>query len=206
MEEIAASLPTSGLPITPEDFLAAAAGHEGFLCPDTYLLPRTLNAEALVAQMTTRFNQILSADLRNGFAAQGLTLSAAVTLASIVQREAVITEEQPLIAGVFLNRLEAGQKLESDPTVQYALGYDPAGQTWWKNPLTYTDLAVDSPFNTYVYGGLPPAPIDNPSLAALQSVAFPAQTDYFYFRARCDGSGLHAFAETFAGHLANACE
>ena len=206
MEEIAASLPTSGLPITSDAFLAAAAAEEGFLFPDTYLLVRTTTADELVAILTERFDQHLSTDLENGFEHQGLTVHEAVTLASIVQREAVVTEEQPLIASVFLNRLAAGQKLESDPTVQYALGYDEVGQTWWTNPLSYADLEFDSPYNTYLYSGLPPAPISNPSLGALQAVAFPAETPYYYFRARCDGTGLHAFAETFDGHLQNACD
>ena len=206
MEEIAASLPTSGLLIPEEAFLAVAAPQEGFLFPDTYLLPRTATADELVAILTQRFDQSLNPSAKEGFARQGLTIYEAVTLASIVQRESVVAEEQPLIASVFLNRLAAGQKLESDPTVQYALGYDEAGGTWWKNPLTYADLEVDSPYNAYLYPGLPPTPISNPSLGALQAVAFPAQTPYYYFRARCDGTGLHAFAETFQGHLENACD
>ena len=206
MEEIAASLSTSGLPITPEAFIVAATSHEGFLFPDTYLLDRSTSADELVSILTQRFDQNLSISLKEGFARQGLTIYEAVTLASIVQREAVVAEEQPLIAGVFVNRLEASQRLESDPTVQYALGYDEAGQTWWTNPLSYADLKVDSLYNAYRYAGLPPAPICNPSLGALQAVAYPAETVYFYFRARCDGTGLHAFAETFQGHLDNACE
>ncbi len=218
MEEIAASLPTSGLSITPDAFLAAAqtppagldflvgaATSEGFLFPDSYTLPRVMTASQLVTELARNFALHLSPDMREGFARHGLTVYQAVTLASIVQREAVVPDEQPLIASVFLNRLEAGMKLESDPTVQYALGYDETGKTWWKNPLTLDDLSFDSPYNTYLYPGLPPAPIGNPSLGALQAVAFPAQTPYYYFRARCDGSGQHAFAETFAGHLANAC-
>lgn len=95
-------------------------------------------------------------------------------------------------------------KLDSDPTVQYALGFDPQ-RGWWRVPLTLDDLKVNSPFNTYQNHGLPPAPISSPGLNALQAVAFPAQSDYFYFRARCDGSGLHVFAKTFEEHLANGC-
>jgi UPF0755 protein len=120
----------------------------------------------------------------------------------MVEREAVINEEKPLIASVFLNRLALDMKLDSDPTVQYAIGYDPV---WWPNPLSLADLEVDSPFNTYKYAGLPPAPIANPGLSALRAVAFPADTPYFYFRARCDGSGYHDFAETFEEHLSNGC-
>jgi UPF0755 protein len=114
-------------------------------------------------------------------------------------------EEMPLIASVFLNRLAAGMKLDSDPTVQYALGYNPGKETWWTNPLSLEDLQFDSPYNTYLYPGLPPGPIASPGLAALQAVAFPAQTPYYYFRADCGGAGKHAFAETFEEHIQNEC-
>ena len=218
MEEVAASLPTSGLSVTPEQFSAAAGGHpagydffetssssEGFLYPDTYILPRTTDAEELRDALVRNFSLHLSAELRDGFARNGLSVYQGVTLASIVQREAMQEQEQPIIASVFLNRLNAGMKLDSDPTVQYALGYNILQGTWWTNPLSTEDMQVVSPFNTYINFGLPPQPIGNPGASALQAVAFPAQTSYFYFRARCDGSGLHIFAETFEEHLANSC-
>ena len=109
----------------------------------------------------------------------------------------------PRIASVFLNRRAIGMKLDSDPTVQYALGFN--NDTWWTNPLSLADLQVDSPYNTYLNPGLPPGPICNPGLAALKAVAFPEQTPYFYFRAACDHSGRHLFAETFEQHKSNAC-
>ena len=143
--------------------------------------------------------------MTNGFEQQGLTVYQAVTLASIVEREAVRDEEKPIIASVYLNRLRIGMKLEADPTVQYALGYNFGQGTWWTNPLSLDNLQYDSPFNTYLYGGYPPAPIANPSLEALQAVAFSIETPYYYFRARCDSSGYHAFAATFEEHLANGC-
>ncbi len=151
------------------------------------------------------FSLHLTIELRDGFARQGLDVYQAVTLASIVQREAVVEEERAQIASVFLNRLEESMKLDSDPTVQYALGFDSLQGTWWTNPLSMPDLQFDSPYNTYLYAGLPPAPIANPSLSALRAVAFPAETPYFYFRARCDGSGLHDFSVTFEEHLQNGC-
>ncbi len=218
MEEIAASLPTSGLNITPDAFLAAAqsppgdfdflpagASAEGFFLPDTYLLPRAISAEELVRTLMNNFALNLRSDLRSGFSRQGLDVYQAVILASIIQREAVVADEQPIMASVFLNRLRVGMRLQTDPTVQYALGYDPLRGSWWKSPLSLADLEVVSAYNTYQVDGLPPAPIANPTLGALQSVAFPAQTPYYFFRARCDGSGLHLFAETFEGHLRNAC-
>jgi len=217
MEEIAASLPTSGLNITPEEFLSAAQNHapmvfipknktaEGFLFPGSYTLSRETTADQLVSILIQNFSNNLSAKLQEDFARQGLDIYQAVTLASIVEREAIVTDEQPMIASVFLNRLDQVMKLDSDPTVQYAVGYDFQKGNWWKNPLTLDDLAIDSPFNTYIYIGLPPTPISNPDLNALQAVANPAQTPYYYFRARCDGSGLHNFSETFEQHLQNAC-
>jgi UPF0755 protein len=104
-----------------------------------------------------------------------------------------------------LNRIKTGMKLDADPTVQYALGYNPIQRTWWTNPLTAADLQVASPYNTYVTDGLPPTPISNPGLVSLQAVAHPAESDYFYFNARCDGSGYHEFARTFEEHLQNLC-
>jgi UPF0755 protein len=111
----------------------------------------------------------------------------------------------PLIASVFLNRVDSGMLLEADPTVQYALGFFPPQATWWRSPLSSGDLQVDSPFNTYLYGGLPPSPICNPSLDALLAVANAPATSYYFFRAACDGSGRHLFAETYNQHLSNAC-
>jgi UPF0755 protein len=96
-------------------------------------------------------------------------------------------------------------KLETDPTVQYAVGYNAAQNSWWTNPLTRADLEVVSPYNTYINPGLPPTPIANPGIPALQAVAYPAQTPYYYFRATCDGSGRHNFSETFQEHLDKAC-
>jgi UPF0755 protein len=218
MEEIAAMLPTSGLEFTPEAFLAAAsapevyqdqipagATAEGFLYPDTYILPRTTTADQLVSILLQSFSTHLPAETLAAYASHGLTLYQAVTLASIIQREAVVEEEMPLIASVFYNRLAIGMKFQTDPTVQYALGYSAAQGTWWTNPLSVGDMQYDSPYNTYLYPGLPPGPISNPDLAALEAVANPAQTTFYFFQARCDGSGLHNFAETFEQHLQNNC-
>lgn len=173
--------------------------------PGEYTIKRGINAHDLAKLFVERFDQTVAPEIRDGFARQGLDLKQGVTLASIVQREAVVADEQPIIASVFYNRLTNGMKLESDPTVQYAVGYEPMKQTWWKNPLSTEDLQVDSRYNTYRYAGLPPGPISNPGIEALRAVAYPAQTQYFFFRALCDGSGRHAFAVTFDEHLNNAC-
>ena len=218
MEEIAALLPTSGLDITPQAFLAAAespalsldlippgASAEGFLYPDTYTVPRTTTADQLVSILLQGFVTHLPADYPAAYASHGLTVYQAVTLASIIQREAVVEDEMPAIVSVFYNRLAISMKLQTDPTIQYALGYNAAQATWWTNPLGGNDMQFDSLYNTYLYPGLPPGPISNPSLAALGAVAYPAQTNYYFFQAKCDGSGLHNFAETFEQHLQNNC-
>ncbi len=171
MEEIATSISTSGLNITPEafltavratppglDFLPASASAEGFLYPDTYIFPRETTAQALVKEFLRNFSLHLTTDLREGFSRQGLDTYQAVTLASIVQREAVVADEQPQIASVFINRLNVGMKLDTDPTVQYALGYNTAQGTWWTNPLSAEDLKFDSPYNTYIYNRITPRP------------------------------------------------
>jgi UPF0755 protein len=219
LEEIAASLPTSGLAITPDEFMAAAraprsdldfipagAGSEGFLLPAKYILPRNISANDLVTLIVRNFALYLGPDLRQAIERQGLTVYEAVTLASMVEREAIVEEEMPLIASVFHNRLTAGMKFDSDPTVQYAIGWNPDQKTWWTNPLSLEDLQINSSYNTYLNIGFPPGPISNPSLAAIQAVAYPAQTPYYYFRALCDGSGKHAFAESFDEHVNNACQ
>jgi UPF0755 protein len=96
--------------------------------------------------------------------------------------------------------------LQSDPTVQYAVGFDQASGSWWKNPLTESDLQTNSPYNTYLNPGLPPAPICNPGMTALMAVANAMDTPYLYFRAACDGSGRHVFSATYEEHLAAACQ
>jgi UPF0755 protein len=141
----------------------------------------------------------------NRLAEQGLSPYEGLILASIVEREAVVDEEKPMIASVFLNRMAIGMRLDSDPTVQYAAGYNEVQATWWSNPISWEQLQIDSPFNTYIYLGLPPAPICTPSLKAIEAVAYPEENPYYYFRAACDGSGKHLFAVTYEEHLLNEC-
>jgi len=220
VEEIAASLPTSGLTFSAEEFLSIVqnpsqltlpgdfpkvSSLEGFFLPGSYELTRASSAKDMIETIIGLGWTQVTPEMKAAFQKNGLTPEQAVILASLVQREAIRTEEMPQIASVFLNRLAIGMKLDSDPTVQYALGYDPILGTWWKNPLSLKDLQISSPYNTYLNQELPPAPICSPSLAALEAVAFPAQTPYYYFRARCDGSGLHSFAITFEEHQNNAC-
>ncbi len=181
------------------------AGLEGFLFPATYGFSRDTSGHEVVQQLLNAFDQRYRERILPELpAADGLSLHEAVILASIVEREARVPEERPVIASVFLNRLEQGIPLQADPTVQYALGNDPESVRqfgYWKRELTSADLAVPSPYNTYVTVGLPPGPIANPGLDSILAAVRPADTNYLFFVACPDGS--HVFAETLQGHNQN---
>jgi UPF0755 protein len=206
-EEIAVSLQFSGLEFTSEDFLAVVREEkaEGYLFPSFYTVPRDISPEAIVHLMVNHFFSAITSEMETGFNQNGLSTHDAIILASIIERESIVEDEMALIASVFINRLSVGMKLDADPTVQYALGYDQTTESWWTNPLRSVHLNLDSPYNTYIYPGLPPGPICNPGGNALRAVAFPAKTPYFYFRAACDNTGRHLFAETFEEHQRNFC-
>ena len=197
-------------PNTPQDptFVAkvglpADASLEGFMFPDTYQLPANVTPEMLRDIVLERFLDAVGEQIFVDIAQDGYTMYQIVTLASIIEREAVYPEEHPLIGSVYRNRLAAGIRLQADPTVQYAL-HGLRG-SWWPNITPSDYQAVQSPYNTYLYLGLPPGPIANPSLSAIRGAAYPAETDYYYFRASCSRSGYHDFATTFEEHLANGC-
>jgi len=189
--------------------LPPGATLEGFLFPETYRLPEEVTAYDVVARMLATFDERMTEEMQAAAAERGLTVYEMVTLASIVEREAVLADERPIIAGVFLNRLESGWLLNADPTVQYGLGYDESSGTWWRklyfDLLGVSSLAeIDHPYNTYRYPGLPPGPICSPGLASIVAVAYPAETDYFYFVANCHANdGSHLFAVTEEEHFAN---
>jgi UPF0755 protein len=177
------------------------SGLEGYLYPETYRLPARATALDLIERMLKTFEQRFTPEMRQAIRARGLTIYQAVTLASIVQREGVVADELPVIADVYLNRLAQNMYLQADPTFQYARGYDAASSKWWA-PFDIEDIElVQSPYNTFLNAGLPPGPICSPSQAALEAVAFPADTDYLFFYAK--GDGTHAFAATYEEHLAN---
>jgi UPF0755 protein len=195
---------------TREVFAAAAhdAGHvssldpqaldlEGYLFPDTYALPRRASAADLIRRMVTRFEAVLTDDLRGAARADGLTVRQLVTLASLVEKETARPDERPLVAAVYRNRLNKRMGLQCDPTVIYALEL----RGGFSGNLTRADLGVASPYNTYRHAGLPPGPIAAPGQASLEAAAHPAAVDYLYFVSRNDGS--HAFASTLAEHNRN---
>ena len=179
----------------------ASASIEGFLFPDTYQLPTTATADAVIDILLQNWERRISSELRAKAAEQGKTLYQVVTLASIVEREAVLADEQALIAGVYWNRIESGMYLQSDPTVQYAKGYDPETGRWWNPMIQEEAITVVSPYNTFLNPGLPPSPICNPGAGAIAAAIEPEASEYLFFYARGDGS--HAFAVTYEEHLAN---
>lgn len=225
LEEVAA-LVADQTTITAEDFLTMAQSGwrdttlaqsydflaqipishtlEGFLFPDTYRLSMNATAQDLIQRMLDNFDRQVTTDVREGFGQQNLTLYEGIALASVVEREAVVPAERPLIAGVYYNRLRDGWPLSADPTVQYALGYDEENQTWWKRRISFDDLEVQSPYNTYRNVGLPPGPIANPGADAIRATAQPADTPYYFFMVECSKQdGSHVFALNEAEHLEN---
>jgi UPF0755 protein len=168
---------------------------EGFLFPDTYVVTRSTSAHRIVETMLANFRRHFTPEMRARAQAAGLSGREAVILASIVQKETSLDREEPLIAGVYWNRLRHRMRLQADPTVAYALKRD--GK--WTGTLYRSDYGYDSPFNTYLVDGLPPGPICNPGEDALRAAVAPAATDYLYFVA--DRTGGHTFSRTFEEHL-----
>lgn len=172
--------------------------NEGYLFPDTYLIPRDATITIVVNQMRGNFNTKFK-DLNS--TNSKLTKEQLVIVASLVEREARLAEDRPLVASVIINRFEIGMPLQIDATIQYALGYQDSEKTWWKKELTRDDLKLNSPYNTYLHAGFPPTPISNPGLSVLQAVANPASTDYLYYVS--DKSGKNHYAKTLDEHNAN---
>ena len=182
--------------------LPPGPGLEGVLFPATYGFSREATAHDAVQQMLDAFDQRYRESVLPEIAG-GRSLFEVVIIASIVEREAQVAEERPVIAGIFYNRLELGIPLQADPTVQYALtSARPNVDDYWP-PLSAADLAIDSPYNTYQNVGLPPGPIANPGLDSLLAAANPADTSFLFLVACEDGSGRHVFAETLDEHNLN---
>lgn len=183
--------------------LPPGASLEGFLFPDTYSLSPNTTAIDLRNTLLGNFQQRISQQLIADAAAQGLRLYQVVTLASIIQREALHRDEHPLIASAYRNRLRIGMKLDADPTIQYAIGFRDG--TWWPRITAAEYTSVVHPYNTYLNTGFPPGPIASPGLSAIQAAVYPAESGYFFFRADCRSDGYHDFAITYEEHLANGC-
>ena len=179
------------------DLDADATNLEGYLFPETYSLPRDATADDLVDAMIAQFREALSPELRDEAKRRELTVREVVTLASLIEKETGSADEHLLVSAVYTNRLRIGMPLQCDPTVIYGLQLDGL----YDGNLTRANLTHDSPYNTYVYGGLPPGPIAAPGRAALHAVVTPADVSYLYFVSRNDGT--HEFANTLREHNRN---
>lgn len=165
---------------------------EGFLFPDTYRFNWGVDARTVITILVNQFKSHFDQALQRRASQLGMSLLETVTLASIIEGEAVVDSERVVISAVYHNRLKQGMRLQADPTIQYIIKDGP-------RRLLSRDLKIDSPYNTYKYTGLPPGPINNPGLASIKASLFPARVDYLYFVANGDGS--HTFSATFAAHL-----
>ena len=179
----------AGDPAWARELGVEATSLEGYLFPETYYFPRGQSAQQVVKKMVDTFHHNFTDQDLARAGELGMTRHEVVTLASLIEKETGVPQERPLISAVFHNRLRLGMKLQSDPTVIYALPY-------FDGNLTKEHLAIDSPYNTYRHAGLPPGPIANPARASLQAALYPADCSYIYFVSKNDGS--HHFSSTLA--------
>jgi UPF0755 protein len=170
--------------------------HEGYLFPDTYLIPKDADINMVVTMFRNNFDKRYET-----LNAGSLSQDKIVRIASLIEREARKAEDRPLVASVIDNRLNIGMKLDIDATIQYALGYQQNEKRWWKRSLTNEDKLLNSPYNTYRVTGLPPRPIANPGMASLRAAINPANTPYFYYIT--DKNGVNRYATDLEGHNAN---
>lgn len=195
--EIAESLQEK-IPTYNSTWLNVLVANEGYLFPDTYLIPIDADIETIVDQMKGNFDRKYSEiNVKNS----NLSKSEIIILASLIEREAITDKERPIIAGILINRLNAGIPLQVDATIQYAKGKDFSSGKWWE-PVTVQEYkSVQSNYNTYLFAGLPPGPISNPGIETLRAAANPADTDYMYYLH--DKNGIIRYAKTVQGHNAN---
>lgn len=170
---------------------------EGYLFPDTYEIKVGASEKDIIQLMLNRFERFYTEDVKNILLERNLSLNEFVTMASIVEREAQVESERVLVASVFYNRIGKKMKFQSCATVQYVLGER-------KDVLSYDDIAIESPYNTYKYAGLTPSPIANPGEASLEATLNPADTKYLYFRRSIKNDGSQIFSKTLREHEAAA--
>jgi len=197
-EEIAIKL-AKDLDIPESEFLKVA--REGYMFPDTYLIPKDASASAISDLFIANFNKKVTPKMLEDIKKTGLTTDEIVVLASIIEKEGKTQEDRPVIAGILYNRLKEDMPLQVDATLQYSLGYDSSEKTWWRKGIADADKKINSPYNTYKYIGLPPRPIANPGLDALMAAIYPKETSYMYYIH--DAKGLPHYARTFEEHTQN---
>ncbi len=167
---------------------------EGYLFPETYFFPKGTPAQEIISTMVSHFKEVFGEEWKRKAQEMELSIREVVILASLIEKETSLAEEKELVSAVFHNRLELGMKLDCDPTIIYALKQE--GR--FTGRLRYKDLKLDTPYNTYLYRGLPPSPICNPGRTSLQAALYPADEDFLYFVSKNDGS--HHFSRTFKEH------
>lgn len=174
---------------------------EGYMFPDTYLIPKDATAEGIATKLRETFEQKIDEDLLKKGSKNNLTPDKVVILASLLEKEAKTDQEKSIIAGILINRLRAHVALQVDATVAYAKGYDASKNAWW-SPVTINDYRqVKSPYNTYLITGLPSAPISSPGLESIRAAAEPEETEYFYYLH--DSKGKIHYAKTVEEHNRN---
>jgi len=193
-KDIADRLYANGIVKDRDDFHKYIKPFEGYLYPDTYYFYENMSYESIVSKMKERLYELLPSNFDKLAKDKGLTTNDVIILASIVEKEAKLDEDRPIIASVFLNRLNVGMPLQADSTILYVL---PEHKEW----LSKEDYQIDSPYNTYKYKGLPPTPICNPGIKSILAVLDAPKTDYFYFMTTKDGKAI--FSKTLAEHEAN---
>lgn len=183
------------LPQFPWMAMVPTRNLEGVLYPDTYLFPPSASKRLIVKTMLTAFSRQVLPVWNASSPNATLNFYNTLIMASIVEKEAIVSEEMPVIAGVFFNRLDRNMPLASDPTVIYALGLN------WKDTVFYRDLKVESPYNTYRNRGLPPTPIASPGIVSFKAALQPIRGDYFFFVASPEDNGRHIFTRNYKEHL-----
>lgn len=199
-KEEVADIISKDIGITNADFLAAA--QEGYLFPDTYLIPKDATSETVLSIMKSNFDSKFTTELKAKALKKGLAEKEVVILASLVEREALFVEDRGEIANIMLRRLEEGHALQIDASIQYALGYQPSEKRWWKKEITLEDLKINSPYNTYTNPGIPPAPICSPGKASIEAIVN-ATTDTPYLFYIHDLKGRTHYARNLAEHQKN---
>lgn len=195
-EEIAAIL-KQNVPSYMDSWVESLKNEEGYLFPDTYLIPKDADISSVISILTNNFYTKIGTI---GLSKDTPGLSKIITVASLIEREAKFADDRPNVSSVIANRLDSGMALQIDATVQYIYGYNPSSKKWWNEP-TAAQLKIPSLYNTYVHPGLPPAPICNPGLSAIEASFHPANTDYIYYVN--DSKGKLHFARTLAEHNRN---
>lgn len=203
-KKFADSLEKEDKNIFVDEFLQNSSGSEGMLFPDTYIFPKTASASAIVKKLKATFETRIDSQMEAEIASSGYSLNEVLTMASIIERETVTTEERPVVAGILFKRLKAGWPLQADATLQYAVSSSRCkGQIdckWWEIPEV-ADRQLTSPYNTYRNTGLPPYPIANPGLPSIRAAIYPEDSDFWYYLH--DKKGKIYYARTLEEHNEN---